>query len=509
MLLSKNKKASIKKPQSIALPPNPAFLIQSMRCIGYTTETALADIIDNSITAEASSISVRFQWNSGKPWVAIIDNGYGMSAAKLREAMRFGGDSSLMDARGSKDLGRFGLGLKTASLSQTRLLTTVSKQDEETSAMSWDLDYLAKSRKQDWTVRIPSLRSLSSNPAYISLFADLDAYSSGTIVLWQNVDAVVSDEKKQATEKHFSEVMSRASEHIRTTFHRFLSPDDGSRSVAIDFNSRPLAPFNPFGSANLARQELPDEDIRIQGQTIHVQAYVLPHYTKSSRQDYEKFAGEDGYRDNQGFYIYRNRRLILKGTWFRLLPRSETTKLLRVLVDIPNTLDHLWQLDVKKAQAHPPQLVLTELKRFIGKIENRGKQVFIRNAQKAVDARVHVWQREFADGKVAYAINQEHPFVKLLVEDENGVPDKKKLAALRVISGSFPRDAFHLDANNDKVEIVSAANNEESHAAVRNLILALIGAGLDTAAIKNQLARTEIPMNAEDLKILLAEVLNG
>jgi hypothetical protein len=498
----------MKQTQSIELPPNPAFLIQSMRCIGYTLETALADIIDNSITAHASKISVRYQWDSGKPWVSILDDGCGMSAAKLCEAMRFGGDSSSLDTRDAKDLGRFGLGLKTASLSQSRLLTIFSKQHGVTSVLSWDLDFLTRSRKREWIVRVPTLKSFDGDASVASSLGALAGYKSGTIVLWQKIDAIVSDVKK-TTEKHFSDVMARASEHIRTTFHRFLSPDDGSRSTSIDFNGTPLNAFTPFGLAVPARMELPVEDIRIDGHSIHVQAYVLPHCTKSSRPDYEKFAGVEGYRENQGFYIYRNRRLILKGTWFRLLPRTEITKLLRVRVDIPNTLDHLWQLDVKKAQAHPPQIVLTELKRFIGRIENSGRQVYTRRAQKAVDSLVHVWRREFNDGKVAYVINDEHPFVKLLIEDENGVPDHQKLSALRVISGAFPRDAFHLDANNDKVEIVPAAKAAETYAVVRSLLLALIGAGLDAATIRDQLAKSEIPVSAEDLATLLKEVFNG
>jgi hypothetical protein len=499
----------MKQAQTIELPPNPAFLIQSMRCIGYTLETALADIIDNSITAHASKISVRYQWDSGKPWIAILDDGCGMSAAKLREAMRFGGDSSSLDTRDAKDLGRFGLGLKTASLSQSRLLTIFSKQHGVTSVLSWDLDFLTTSRKREWIVRVPALKSFATDSSVASSLAELAGYKTGTIVLWQKIDAIVSDEKNQTTEKHFSHVMARASEHIRTTFHRFLTPDDGSRSVSVDFNGTPLSAFNPFGVAVPARMELPAEDIRIDGQSIHVQAYVLPHCTKSSRPDYEKFAGEDGYRENQGFYIYRNRRLILKGTWFRLLPRTEITKLLRVRVDIPNTLDHLWQLDVKKAQAHPPQIVLAELKRFIGRIENSGRQVYTRRAQKAEDSLVHVWRREFAEGKVAYVINEEHPFVKLLIEDESGVPDNQKLSALRVISGAFPRDAFHLDANNDKVEIVPAAKAAETYAAVRSVILVLRGTGLDPETIRVQLAKSEIPVSAEDLETLLKEVFNG
>jgi hypothetical protein len=503
---------SIKKKvieRSVELAPNPCYLIQSMRCIGYTLETALADILDNSITAQASRISVNYHWNNGSPWLAILDDGCGMSAAKLREAMRFGCDLSPDGQRAAHDLGRFGLGLTTASLSQCQLLTVVSKQASEVSALSWDVDWMAKTRKKGWFARVPSTNELRKDACCKLLFDELNEMDSGTVVVWQNLDILASDDKKNIDERHFSEAMACASGHIRTVFHRFISPDDGCSAVTIDFNGTPLEPFNPFGTFHAARQELREEVIKVYGQTIRIQPYVLPHASKTSRQEYERYSGDEGYLHNQGFYVYRNRRLILKGTWFRLMPRAETTKLIRVRVDIPNVLDHLWKLDVKKSTAYPPQVVLKELRRFIDKIADCGKRTYRHRAQRALSAQIPIWCREFKDGKVSYVINEKHPFAESLITDASGAIDSKKASALRLISDAFPRDTFHVDVIDDKVEIVTVANSDEAVHAVRDLIVSLRDVGFEVDDVRCQLSKTALPLSAEGVENLVMEIFNN
>jgi hypothetical protein len=495
--------------RSIELPPIPAYLMQSMRCIGYTLETALADIIDNSITAQASRISVNYHWNNGVPWLAILDDGCGMSVDRLREAMRFGGDLSPDGQRAAHDLGRFGLGLKTASLSQCHLLTVISKQAGEISALSWDVDWLAKTRTKGWFACVPSTKELKKDAVCTLLVDELNESDTGTAVVWQKLDILVSDDKKHIDERHFSEAMSRASEHIRTVFHRFISPDDGSSAVTIDFNGTPLEPFNPFGAFHVARQELREERILVYGQTIRIQPYVLPHVSKTNRQEYERYSGDEGYLHNQGFYIYRNRRLILKGTWFRLMPRAETTKLIRVRVDIPNVLDHLWKLDVKKSTMIPPQVVLKELRRFIDKIADSGTRTYRHRAQRALSAEIPIWSREFTNGKVSYVINEKHPFAESLITDACGAIDTKKASALRLISDAFPRDTFHVDVNDDKVEIVTVVQSDEAVCAVRALIESMRDVGLEAEEVRNQLLKTALPLSADGVKNLIEELFDN
>ena len=162
-----------------------------------------------------------------------------------------------------------------------------------------------------------------------------------------------------------------------------------------------LEAFDPFGLPIPARQELTAEKIRIAGHVINVQPYVLPHHTKAlSVAEYQRLAGEEGYLQNQGFYVYRNLRLIIKATWFRLIPKDELNKLIRIRVDIPNSLDHLWRIDVKKSQATPPEPVRRELKRIIQQISGSGRIVFTNRATKMRNRQITpVWKREVVQGR--------------------------------------------------------------------------------------------------------------
>ena len=495
---------------TVELLPNPAFLMQSMRHIGYTLETALADIIDNSIAAEASVISVQYRWNDANPWIAIIDDGCGMSSEGIKEAMRFGGEICPTESRSSSDLGRFGLGLKTASLSQCKRLTVISKQNDTVSSCIWDVDALSEAATPKWNALLPSVEMLKKDPVIEKLLHRLDEISSGTIVIWQKLDNLSVTSKKGSAESNFAEAMVRASEHMGLVFHRFFVMEKGSKVIKIDFNGTVVEGINPFGMAVPARQELQDETITLEGQKIEIQPFILPHHSKVSKKDYEKYGGEDGYLHNQGFYVYRNRRLIIKGTWFRIIPKTELHKLIRIRIDIPNSLDHLWQLDVKKSNASPPLAVLNRLKELLPSLSDRGKRPYTKRGSRALSDVVYIWRREFANNKVSYVINEEHPFVKTLVTNEYGEVDSQKLSYLRIISGAFPAESFHVDVNNDtKTVIVSAAQQDEMENAVRKLISSCREMGLEKAAIWDMMCKNELPVSKERQEELLEEEFNG
>lgn len=221
---------------SVELLPNPGILIQSMRHIGYTLETALADIIDNSIAANASRISVQYRWNNADPWIAIIDDGCGMSSDEIKESMRFGGAFSPTHSRSASDLGRFGLGLKTASLSQCRRLTVISKQNNAICSCVWDVDALSKSPFPKWNALLPTITVLKEDPVIKKLLPRLDSISSGTIVIWQKLDNLSETGKKESAEHNFAETMNHASKHVGLVFHRFFVMEKGYNAIKIDFN---------------------------------------------------------------------------------------------------------------------------------------------------------------------------------------------------------------------------------------------------------------------------------
>jgi len=430
----------------INLPPNPSSFIESIRFFGYSMKTAVADIVDNSITAEAKHINIRFAWNEGNPWLAVIDDGYGMQDQELKVAMQLGGKSPKME-RTRDDLGRFGIGLKTASLSQCRHLSVISKKNGYVAGYDYDLDSFNDMENGEWPVGLITDNDITDHQILCTLFSEhLEQTDSGTIVFWEDFDRIEERSTSITRERYFNQLMDNTRKHLELVFHRFLSPDPGKIKVMISMNGNMLEAFNPFNPNNLATQELLEQHLFIDHQKIRVQPYILPHHNKVSRSEYEKYAGDGGYLHNQGFYVYRNRRLLIKGSWFQLLKKDEMNKLIRIKVDIPNTLDHMWKIDVLKSTVTPPEVVKKDLRRILGSIESRGKKVFRQRGQKITSSvTVPIWNRIAAEGKIIYRINRDHPLLKQLTSLMPA--DKEKLFEdiVSSVEASFPRDLFFND----------------------------------------------------------------
>ena len=465
MLNPEEQPEAVVENEEICLPPSASHLLESMRALGYSFEAALADLIDNSISAEASRIEVHFS-PYDSPFVAILDNGWGMSPSEATAAMRHGSRDP-RSSRDRKDLGRFGLGLKTASLSQCRRLTVVSLKQGILSARRWDLDHVA--RRHDWMLLQLGDEEISNLP----LVADLRANGHGTIVLWQKFDLLEAAE--QSLERALGDRMDLARDHLSLVFHRFLNPPPGTRAVAISINRNPLAAVDPFLTSNRATQALPTEDFILEGERVIVSPFILPHLSKLNAADLLLAGGENGLRRNQGFYIYRNRRLISWGSWFRLVRQEELTKLARVQVDISNQLDHLWQLDIKKSTTYPPIGLRDALKQIINRITEGSRRVYTYRGRKAADAITHTWERTVErDGFVCYSINRKHPLVAS-VEASIGESDLPLFEALlRTFEQTLPFDALYADLAS---ELRPAARGTEQE--VRKALLDLAQQLLD------------------------------
>jgi Histidine kinase-, DNA gyrase B-, and HSP90-like ATPase len=370
--------------REIDLPPFAPSLIESMRAIGYSLETAVADIIDNSVAAKSRAVSIRF-FPDNDPYATIADDGEGLTEDDLTRAMQHGSQNP-NEIRNSSDLGVFGLGLKTASLSQCRQLTVVSCKDGRLSGQRWDLDVIAKTKK--WTL-------LSLNQSELSQIPHIDQLrkqGKGTLVLWRALDRLAVGEP--SIEDALGNGMSRVRAHLALVFHRFLSDEIPQDRLSISINENPIEAHDPFLQKHKGTQRLPEDIFDVEGTAVRVQPFILPHYSRMSEQEKMLAAGEDGLLGRQGFYVYRGRRLIIGGTWFRLARRQELTKLARVRVDIPNTLDHLWTLDIKKSAAFPPAAIRENLKRTVDRIAGASKQVFrYRGRTTNVGNTVHVWRR--------------------------------------------------------------------------------------------------------------------
>src|SRR5262245_49032780 len=225
-------------PEFDQVEPEPSSMIESMRAHGYTLPAAIADLIDNSIAAGAGSVWLRFEWDGDGSWISIADDGRGMTEIALRDAMRLGSRSPL-DERESTDLGRFGLGLKTASLSQCRRLTVASwTADSDLSVRRWDLDHLARPEVTGWQL----LKNAAPGSEKHLGHPSRPAY--GTVVLWEALDrlvgqARVDDEGMQA---HFLRSVETVETHLAMVFHRYLS----ARRLSIFVNEHPITAWDPF-----------------------------------------------------------------------------------------------------------------------------------------------------------------------------------------------------------------------------------------------------------------------
>lgn len=427
--------------KSFSAEPLASTLVESLRDIGYTLDTALADIVDNAITAGASEIEILTDASPSGVSIGVRDNGCGMTRAELELAMRPGSRNPL-ESRAAADLGRFGLGLKTASFSQCRKLTVITRKDGETNAAIWDLDHIADTNR--WEVLVPS--RFDAIP-----WAD-GIKSDGTLVAWENPDRIVDSELTPETISEVTHKFDDARSHLELVFHRFLAGETGFKRIAIRMNGRPLQAWDPFWADHPAteRNPLQPEVIRVNNREVTVQGFTLPHHRKADRADWERHAGKGGYIRNQGFYLYRERRLILHGTWFNLARKSELTKLCRVRIDMPNGLDADWKIDVKKASAQPPRQIRQRLKMLIDTIGDSSRRVYTQRGQRLVsDSALPVWHRSAGEGGIRYSINPDHPVIsalsKHMTEDNKATMQR----VLTLISSTIPYDSIFADLGRD------------------------------------------------------------
>lgn len=437
--------------KEIENPPHAPSLLESMRSIGYSLESALADLVDNSISANAKQIKIEYRPYEDNPYIAIVDDGLGMSKETLADAMRHG-STNPRDVRADNDLGRYGLGLKTSSFSQCRKMTVVSLRKGGTLvAFCWDLDVILD--KNAWVMLELDEYEISLIP-HIS---DLQEWGSGTIVLWQQLDRLAAGESSLVSA--IGEQMDIARNHLALVFHRFISPELGRSRISISMNNLTLPSINPFLSDHTATQHLDEDSFKVEGHKVVVKPYILPHVSKLSQSAVDQAGGNLGLRSLQGFYIYRNRRLIIWGTWFRLARKDELSKLARVRVDIPNTLDHLWTLDIKKSAAFPPETVRTNLRRTIDRIRHvSGRTIVFRGRNVTKGEITTGWHEVLNRDGVRFDINRDHPLIKIFADT---LPkDQKSLfeSVLNMIESSFPSEALYSRMASD----VRATLNEEN-----------------------------------------------
>lgn len=489
------------------VPPKASAMIEALRGLGYTSGSALADLIDNSISAHATDVAVSFSWDGPASRITVLDNGDGMDDGELERAMRLG-ERSPLETRVAHDMGRFGLGLKTASFSQCRRLTVASKNTGEMHCFRWDLDVLAASNDGGWYLLE------GAAPQSETVLDTLNSLPSGTLVLWEVLDRMVGS---RFTQQDFLDVMDRIETHLAMVFHRYLG---GTRpKLRLTINGRQVAPWDPFLSSHPATWSSPVDQVIVDCGAVEVQCHVLPHKDRLSQQEYLLAAGPDGWTAQQGFYVYRNERLLLAGNWLglgsaRLWTKEEAHRLARIRLDISNTADSEWKIDIRKSTARPPITARSRLTRLAEDLRERARRVFAHRGQIVPVAGGQVaqaWRAEHFQDGLRYRIDVNHPAVRAVLE-EAGSLTAQITAMLRVIEETIPVQRIWLDTTESKetprtgfagaapAEVVAVLN-----VMYKNLIERK---GLSPALAREQLLRTEPFHNYAELVMDLPDVPN-
>lgn len=334
--------------------PDASRLIFGLRDTGYNFRTAAADIVDNSIAANANEINVRIEITTeGRKYVYFGDDGDGMDETGVHVAMRYGAPVR----KNLASLGKFGLGLKTASSSVCRNFAIISRKDPAASLskLAWDLDHVEETGR--WEMRRDPLE-LHEEEAFEELCGD-----KGTLVVWSKCDRVLSknyDEAGGAKEQQAIKRLRKSlMDHLALIYHRFLdTTDTRERHVRMTVNDEIVDAWNPFYPEK-AEQVLPEpqQEIPIEGEDgellgrAGIRAWILPHRNTLTTEERKK---ANITNRGQGFYIYRQGRLINQGGWLGVFGGHGTLEphmsLLRIEFEFGYELDEALYVDVKKSQ---------------------------------------------------------------------------------------------------------------------------------------------------------------
>ena len=431
-------------------------LLTGLRAIGYNFSTAVADIIDNSISAQATEIKIFSDPLSEIPYFCILDNGIGMTMSELDNAMLPGSDRE-----GKEDshleLGRFGLGLKSASLSQCREFIVASKKYGKIRAMSFDLDVIESSNKL-------LLKQLSNEEIEaIPEIERLKIYESGTIVVWTKFDKIEGLAKN--FEDSFRAVVADSKKHVELVFHRFYS------KISIYYNEKRIERRDPFLLGSVGRQQTGRTSvINIDGSEIIVTPYTLPFANSLTSEEKALLGNPKSIFDEQGFYLYRNERLISWGSWMRMGIRSELNKLARIQIDIPSSLDSVWMLDVKKSSAKIPDKIKDRIRMAVEDSIVRSKRTTRFPGVKEQSQEYKIWDRiNEHEGKIRYQINRDAPAIATLMENL-GEHEKKLLEiVLSQIECYLPKYSIAND-NMDSLTIINSGDDAEEEHLIEEII---------------------------------------
>lgn len=481
-------------PKICNAPPRAGMLIESLRGLGYSTATAIADIVDNSISADARRVDIHFEWAGSDSWVRISDDGLGMDDAGLEAAMQLGARDPRA-VRDPGDLGRFGMGLKTASFSQARGLTVLSHQaGGSATCLRWDLDVLEGQGRADWPL-IEGPAPGSENRLELP-----EGAKSGTVVLWEGLDRIVTE---GFSADDMLELVDNVDAHLAMTFQRLIGAGPGQ--IDLRLNGRRVRPWDPFLTGHPGKA-LETPEYRLMGTPeVVVQCHVLPHKDRLSPEEYRNAAGPEGWTSQQGVYIYRNRRLLAVAGWMRLgergrqWTRDEPHRLARIRLDIPNSADAEWGINVLKSTASSPVRLRPQILRLVRETREKARSVFAWRGRIIRDddnggAVPDIWQAiRKPSGETVYRLSRDHDLVRSVLGRSGGLR-KDIEALLRLAEGTVPVQRIWLDTAESEeppADTLDDGVTEDLRETLEALFEALVhSSGLAPDEARARLART-------------------
>lgn len=391
----------------IETAPSAAPVINALRNIGYNAKTAISDLIDNSIDANANKINITFQYSLGDGFIRIEDNGFGMDENELQNAMVIGSKDP-HDKRKELELGRFGMGLKTASFSLGKRLIVVTKKDGIENKRCWDLDFVNNSKK--WLLQK-------------EVFVDTKILGeikgeNGTIVYIDKLDRFSgANAESPLKEASYNQKIKKIKNYLNLVFYDLIR--DG---LEIYVNEMELKGWDPFLTDNSFTFEGEPQKLRFHNTLVRITPYILPHPSKfKNKQEYREAGGDKEWYGQQGFYVYREKRLVNYGHWFGLFTKDKTSELVRIKVEFSNQIDEDWKLDIKKSTITLPDALQGPLKAIAKNYRQQSRSIMLYRTTAAIGrssikGTLKTWELESDELDSKYILNRSHPFLLELLK---------------------------------------------------------------------------------------------
>jgi hypothetical protein len=328
-------------------PPNASILMQSMRHLGYNNFSAIADLVDNSIDAEASTVAVSVDRDKGDWIISILDDGHGMDELTLDEALKLGSDT---ERNAASDLGLYGMGLVTASISIGRQLEVITRTKNGPSLISvTDLDVIEE--QNAFVKHLAGATESDVGRFEQSLAKHGLPLDSGTMVTISKSDGV--------TYHSTAPFVKNLRKHLAQTFRHYLS---AQKTMFVD--GELLQPLDPLCLDLPETQVFSDDvyDFTVKGhgeervEKFRLKVVVLPDFEAEGNRD----RGFD--LKGQGFYVLRNNREIAEAQTLGLFVRHNEFNLFRAELSVPATMDEVLGVNFTKREVHPNQAFADKLR---------------------------------------------------------------------------------------------------------------------------------------------------